>query len=273
MLFGTELMLMSRRGPNGISAGSWLGMASMAAVGVVGGALALVAGMYTELAGQGRTAGYVVFAGLTVIPSMLLWRTGNRYLRGTAVGLAGAFLIVLILIAWHPWATMSDEEVERAKAEVLASGHPAVYLGDAVAGYPLNEYDLGGGEANFYYGSCHPRADDVEEVCAAWDISIHNSWRNLTIGEDAIAGCVRQAPVAGVPTVHLHDPSVGSDEVVLLTGDSQVTIRAAADSSLEWKLRIAREVRRVGAAEAATSLPAPPPLLRAYVERHCLPAG
>lgn len=46
-------MLMGRRGPDGISASSWLGRASVAAVGLVAGALALVAGMYTGPAAAG----------------------------------------------------------------------------------------------------------------------------------------------------------------------------------------------------------------------------
>lgn len=176
-------------------------------------------------------------------------------------------------MVWHPWDTMSDEEVERAKAEVLASGHPAFYLGDEVEGYPLNEYILRGDQAGFLYGECHPGPDVAEGGCTAWDILIYNEWRDVTIGGDAIAGCVRQDAVAGVPTVYLdHEQSGSDDEVVLFTGDSLVTIGFAADSSLEEKLRIAREVRPVGAPEAATSLEPPAPRILSYVEKHCVPA-
>ena len=85
-------------------------------------------------------------------------------------------------------------------------------------------------------------------------------------------GAFARAPWPEFPTVHLDHEQLGFDNlVVLFTGDSQVTIEVA-DSSLEEKLRIAREVRPVGAQEAATSLAPPTPVMLSYVEKHCVPA-
>jgi hypothetical protein len=241
----------------------------MAVLGIAGGALALVAAGFVTFGGS-DTVALRVFAGLTVIPSTLLWLKGSRYRRATAIGLAVAFLTAAFVVwVWHPWDTMSDAEIERAKAEVLASGHPAVYLGDEVEGYPLNEYFLGEGQAGFLYGECHPSPDDAEGGCTAWDLTVSNFWRDV-IGGDLLEGCIRQDAVAGVPTVYLaHEQGGSDDEVVLFTGDSSVAIGFAADSSLEEKLRIAREVRPVGAPEAATSLEPPVPQILSYVEKHC----
>ena len=243
----------------------------MAVLGMAGGALALVAAGYLTFGWGTDTVALVVFAGLTMIPSTILWLSGNWYRRGTAIGLAVAFFTATFVVwGWHPWDTMSDKEVERAKAEVLASGHPAFYLGDEVEGYPLNEYDLHEGQATFLYGECHPSPDDAEGGCTAWDISIYNEWRDVTIGGDDLEGCVRQDSVAGVPTVYLaHEPSGSDDEVVLFTGDSRVAIGFDADSIREEKLRIAREVRPVGAPEAATSLEPPDPRILSYLEKRC----
>lgn len=269
-----DVPLMSLGGTGRISVGSWLGMAGMAVVGIAGGALALVAVFLVLLGFEEltQTAAFVVFAGLTMFPSTILWLKGNRYLRGTAVGLAIAFLsATFVVMVWHPWDTMSDEEVERAKAEVLASGHPAFYLGDEVEGFPLNIYELDVEQANFFYGDCRPAEDaDPEAECIA-DISIHNWWSEPYVGGYAKGACVRQEAVAGVPTVHIDHRESATDAVVLFTGDSQVTIEVA-DSSLEETLRIAREVRPVGAQEAATSLMPPTPDILSYVEKHCVPA-
>ena len=261
---------MIRRQPGGMSAGAWLGMASMAVLGVAGGALALIAAFAVGFGGAGEIVVFAVFAGLTVIPATILWLIGNRHLRAGAIGLAAAFLILTYVVyVSHPWDTMNDEEVERAKADVLAAGHPAFYLGDEVDGYPLNDYFLDSDEVIFHYGECHPDPEQTEGGCVDWDVRVDTSWGDVTIGGDAIAGCVRQEPVAGVPTVYLHDEQLGSDEVALFTGDSQVTFDVEAQSSLEEKLQIARRVRQVGESEAATSLPPPTPHILAYVERHC----
>jgi 8-oxo-dGTP diphosphatase len=256
-----------------VSLGSWLGMAVAGIAGITGGALALVVtGFLLFDSEAGDWGGLVLLAALALGPATLLWVTGGRYRRAGAVGLAASFVItVLVVFVWDPWSTMSDAEVERAKAEVLESGHPAYYLGDAVAGYDLNSYYLGDDQASFSYGSCHLGPEASEGGCIGWDVSIHNSWRQVTIGGDAIAGCVRLAPVAGVPTVHLYDDQLGIDKVVLFTGRSEVNVEFGARPSLEDTLEVAREVRQVGESAPATSLPPPTPRILAYVEKNCGP--
>jgi hypothetical protein len=257
-----------------MSYGAWLGMLGMGIVGVAVAGIAVLAAFFVAYGGAGTLAVYVVFAGLTVVPAILLWLPGNRYLRAGAVGLAAAFLSASVLVLWSPWATLSEGEVERAKSEALASGNPAFYLGDEVNGYPLNDYYLGPDQANFFYGECHDdpsTAGDPDPPPCIWDVEVYTWWTAVTIGGDAIAGCVRQAPVAGVPTAHLHDQVLGSNEVVIFTGKSQVTIAVEAESSVEEQLEIARKVRRVGDAEPATSLASPRPNILAYFKYHCAP--
>ncbi|MCM3566424.1 hypothetical protein, partial [Hydrogenophaga intermedia] len=145
-------------------------------------------------------------------------------LAASCVGIGFYFFV------WHPFSTMSADELTTAKQAIRASGHPAVYLGDEVDGHPLNDYYLAGSQANFFYGECHASLDDSEGGCSDWDVSVHNSWVDVTVGGDAIAGCVRQEPVAGVPTVYLHDEDEGVNEVALFTGDSEVRVELAADS-------------------------------------------
>lgn len=250
-----------------------LSMAGMFVLGVAGGAVALIATFYVGYAAyiQTDTPLLLAFAALTLAPALGMWFTKNRYLRGTAVGLAAAFFgVTYVVWVWHPWTTMDGEEIARAEAEAIASGKPAFYLGDEVDGYHLNAYHLAPDQANFLYGECHPDPEPpAEGGCTDWDVWINTSWRHLTIGGDAIAPCVRQEPVAGVPTVHLPDRLPEYDEVALFTGHSQVSISFAGEPSLEQKLRILRRVRPVGEFEAAASLPPPTPRIRAYVETHC----
>ena len=267
---------MSRHQPLGVSYGAWLGMVGMAIVGVASAGFAVVVAFVAGYYGSSTLVFFAVFAGLTVIPAAILWLIGNRYVRAGAVGLAVAFLSASLYWLWSPWATMSEGEVERAKAEALASGNPAFYLGDEVDGYPLNDYNLGPDVFAFFYGECHEDPDMAGEVdegspACIWDVEVYTSWENVTIGGDAIAGCVRRAPVAGVPTVHLRDQEVGSNEVVLFTGKSQVRIVVEAEPSVEEQLQLAGEVRRVGDTEAATSLPPPRWDILAYVEENCAP--
>ena len=265
---------MSRHEPLGMSYGSWLGMAGMAILGVAAAGVAAIAAFAVAYGGGSNATVFTVFVGLTVIPAAILWFAGNRFVRAGAAGLAAAFLAVSAYVLWSPWATMSDGEVERAKSEALASGNPAYYLGDEVDGYPLNDYYLGSDQANFFYGECHDNPDDAGgegTPACIWDLEIYTSWEDVTIGGDAIAGCVRQAPVAGVPTARLRDPMLGVNEVVLFTGKSQVTIAVESEPGLEKQLEIAGEVRRVGDAGAATTLPPPRADILAYVEKNCGP--
>jgi hypothetical protein len=99
-----------------------------------------------------------------------------------------------------------------------------------------------------------------------------------TAGPDVIVGrgsdtgdCVRQAPVAGVPTIYRHYEPAFVEEVALFTADTEVTVEFASGSNtdLEHKLQILREARLVGQSQPATALPAPRADILAYVQQNC----
>ena len=58
-------------------------------------------------------------------------------------------------------------------------------------------------------------------------------------------GLLRLEPIAGVPTVCLHNEELGGDEIALFTGHSRVTFVFAARAGLEEKLRVAHKIRQV----------------------------
>lgn len=240
----------------------------MLIAGALGGALALTAAFFTQVAGHSQAVAFVLFAGLTMVPATILWLSRNVYLRGGAVGLAATFVTAtFVVLVWHPWTTMDAQEIERAESEAQASGHPTFYLGHTAAGYQLNDHYLGADQANFFYGECHPEPEPSEGGCVTWDVAIYTTWEDVTIGGDAIAGCLRLEPVAGIPTVYLRYGTRTSD-IALFTGDSQITIEVEGASNLEDKLRVVQGVQQVGA-EPATTLPPPQPHILAYLERHC----
>jgi len=229
------------------------------------GVLALVATLFISgEAGAGLRL-LVTSSLVTLIPAAALWR--NR--RGWAVGMGSTWaLAVLAVFVWLPWWT-----VERAESEVAASGNPAFYFGREVAGHLLNDYYLAGDQSNFFYGSCHPSRYDGEGGCGNWDVSISTSWvYYVTVGGDAMANCTRVDSVAGVPTVQVHEASLGYDELFLFTGESQVALDFAGHPDIEQRLAIARQIRSVGQTQPATHLPEPPPYILAFLARHCGPA-
>jgi len=245
----------------------WLAMMSLAAVGAAAGALAPLVLYYWGGVRPGWAL--VVFAGLLVISTIPLWLKESSRLRATAIGWAAALLCATyVVLVWNPW-TMDAEAIAHAKSQALALGHPTFYLGDQVEGHSMSEYYLDPSQASFFYGYCHWRAWEEEGGCSDFDVTVFTSWVDVTIGGDAIAGCTRQEPVAGVPTVSLDYGLAGSEEVVLFTGDSEITIEGAAASSLEDELRIARQIRMVGQSQAAVSLPQPRPEILAYIEKNC----
>jgi hypothetical protein len=253
----------------------WLdyaGLVAMVIAGVAAAAVALVVVLYVTFeSGAGQGAIFVTFAVVTLIPSVLVWRTRRRSGRAFAIGLAAACVGVgYYAFVWHPYSTMSAAEVAAAKRQVLASGHSAVYLGDQVGEYSLNDYYLGKSQANFFYGKCHGGSGD-EGGCSDWDVSVFNAWTKVTIGGDAIAGCVPQAPVAGVPTIYRHYEPAFVDEVALFTGDTEVSVEFASGSrtNLRQKLHILRAARLVGQSQPARALPAPKADILAYVQQNC----
>jgi hypothetical protein len=254
---------------------TYAAVVAMVGLGVAASVLALVIVLYATFeSGAGTVAVFSMFAVLTLLPAVLLWWTRGRRWRAFGLGLAASCVGVgFYFFVWHPSSTMSADEVTTAEHAIRASGHPAVYLGDEVDGHQLNDYYLAGSQASFFYGECHSSPDDSEGGCSDWDVSVHNVWEDVTVGGDAIAGCVRQDPVAGVPTVYLHDedPDEGVNEVALFTGDSEVRVELAADSNtgLEQILAKARAARLVGESEPSTRLPTPRASILAYVEANC----
>ena len=251
---------MSRHEPMGISYGAWLGMVGMAIVGVASAGFAVVAAFGAAYDGSSTLVVFAVFAGLTVIPAAILWFIGNRYVRAGAVGLAVAFLSASLYVLWSPWATMNEGEVERAKAEALASGNPAFYLGEEVDGYPLNDYYLGSDQANFFYGECHEDPDLAGERMRAHPHAYGTS-RSTPRGRTSRSagmrspGACARPPWRESPRRTSAIVMLGVNEVVLFTGKSQVRIVVEAEPSVEEQLQLAGEVRQVGDTEAATRFP------------------
>jgi hypothetical protein len=253
----------------------WLGYAGVVAMiipGVAASAVALFGVFFvTYDTGMSERAVFLTFAALTLVPSVLIWMSRNRNWRAFALGLATTCIgIGFYVFVWHPFNTMSAAELATAKRQVLASGHSAVYLGDQVNGYRLNDYLLSRSQANFFYGKCYLHSHD-DGGCSDWDVSVFNAWTKVTMGGDAIAGCVRQAPVAGVPTIYHHYEPAFVEEVALFTADTEVTVEFASGSNtdLEHKLQILREARLVGQSQPATALPAPRADILAYVQQNC----
>jgi hypothetical protein len=204
-----------------------------------------------------------VFSALTLGPAAALWITHTLLWRSLAVCLTGSWAAVLVLVlVWHPWTTMSSEERDDATAAIVAADVPALYLGEEADGYGWNEYYLGEDGVDFLYGECHASPDD--EGCADqdWDIAVLSYRTDVLRGGDALAGCQRLDPVLGVLTVSVEDA------VVLFTGGSQVTLTTASPN-LARQVALAGTLHSVGGPEQVTQLPPPNAVVLDYVERHC----
>jgi hypothetical protein len=242
----------------------------MVLAGAVSGAGALALSVLVTYGSGTVFVTCVVFSVFTIGPAVALWLTHSRLARAHAAGLLSTWgAAVFVVFVWHPWSTMSADEVERAKAEVAASGNPALYVGDEVAGHDLNSYYLGGDQANFFYGKCHPSGDDGEGGCTDWDITVHNSWGNATLVADAAGACTRLEPVLGVPAVRLYDELLGIDELVLFTGSTKIRLEFAETTKMEEKIAVMSELRSAANAEATSRLPSPVPGLLTLLEHDC----
>jgi hypothetical protein len=211
----------------------------------------------------------LLFSVLTATPAVAMWFSGNRYWRSLAIGLASAWLFALFLFVWHPWSTMSSAEVARATAKIRDSGVPAYYLGPRSGEFAWNDYYLGEGQTNFFYGKCHPSPDDGEYGCFTWDIIVSNERTNPSLAGDFIEGCKRLDPVLGVPAVTLQSDLASGDDLGVFTGSTMVIISwGDATMSLDEKVSVARGLRAIGAPHSAT-LPAASADAVAYVEKYC----
>lgn len=251
----------------------WTALVGIFGLYFLGWALALLGAIATIYllaeSGAGMVGGFLLFSVFTAVPAVVLWRTRGRYLRSLAAGLASPWVLALCLVVWHPWSTMSSQEVERAIAEIRESGVPAFYLGDAAGGFEWNDYYLDNSQANFFYGKC--RASDPEWGCTDRDIDVFNEPTDVTLAGDFIAGCKRRSPIQGAAAVTLggYYSDGPEDNIGLFTGSTLVVIRFADDRmGLAQKVALAATIRPIGAPRA-TTLPPPTESVRAYVDRYC----
>jgi hypothetical protein len=231
---------------------------------------ALITSYVLYLSGADIGEQFVVFSVLTLGLALGLWLTRQRRWRGTAAGLASAWVfLVWLIFVWHPWDTMTREEVDRATAEIVASRFPALYLGDRAGEFDWNSYYLANSQVNLFYGEC--RASDVEAGCTDWDVEVHNERTNVRIEGDFIAGCQRLEPILGAAAVTLGGYGLDqpSDNIGIFTGPMLVVIRFADDDiGLDEKIAVAAMLRPVGAARPRTLAPPTEPA-QAYLERNC----
>ncbi len=224
------------------------------------------------MAAEPGIAHFVLFSLFTAGTAAVIWVTSHSLLkRGLAAGVASAWLFTSSLVfVWHPWSTMSSDEVARATTEIRASGVPALYLGARVEGFDWNDYYLANDQVNIFYGEC--RESDPEAGCTDWDIEVHNRRHSLLAG-DFIAGCKRLEPILGAPAVTLGGFNLDrpADNIGIFTEDTNVFIRFADDDmALEDKIALAKTLRPIGAPRART-LPPPADSLVADLGRLCGP--
>ena len=265
---------MSRHQPPGMSYGAWLGMAGMAIIGVAAAGIAIVAAFFAAFGGAGTFAVYAVFAGLTAVPAIVLWLKGNRYLRASAAGLAASLLSASVYVLLSPWATMGEGEVERAKAEAVASGNPAFYLGDEVDGYPLNDYYLGSDQANFFYGECRQdpnTADDPDPPACTWDVEVYTSGpMSPSVGTRSPGVSARnpwrESPLR-ICTTRCWDPTRSSCSRASPRSPSRSKPSPASASNSRLPARYVESETP----DPPRRCPAPRPSSLSYVEENCAP--
>jgi hypothetical protein len=254
---------------------SWLGYGGTYLLGL---ALAALAALSTSLMlhSSGVSVGgqFGVFSLLILAPVVGLWLTHTRSRRSAAAGLTSAWVVLAwLLFIWHPWDTMSRDEVDRATAEIIASGFPALYLGERAGPFDWNGYYLANSQVNFFYGKC--RRSDVDAGCTDWDIDVHNQRTDVRREGDFIAGCTRLDPIQGAAAITLGGWGLDRPEhnIGVFTGSTMVIIRFADDDiGLDMKVALAETLRPVGATRATTLAPPARPAL-AYVERNCDTTG
>jgi hypothetical protein len=236
----------------------WLGICAMYLLGWALSALgAFVVLLFVLRASDPGPGHLVLFFVFTAGPAAVIWvKTRDRYQRSLAAGLASSWLFTFWLIfLWHPWSTMSSEEVDRATAEIRDSGVPALYLGDQVGGVHWTDYFLGNDQVSFQYGEC--RGSDAEAGCLDWDIEVLNLRHSPLIG-DFIAACERLDPILGAPAVTLGGR--GRDRpgnIWIFTESTDVFLTFADDEmELEEKVALAETLRPIGTSRA-TTLPPP----------------
>lgn len=184
----------------------------------------------------------------------------------------------------------SPDAIADAKAQILASGVPAYFVGDGANEHDLDDVQLD--DACYAPENPGPVATDPgcdqragKQIAMFWyDESCEmggeaGCWPSISIQTGPLSWdlsdtpCRRLDPALGVPTAWLDEGgSLDGPAVVLFTGSSLVAIvtdETQEDGDLDQALELARLLRPLDATSAVTSLPPPSPQLLAAVDEAC----
>jgi hypothetical protein len=253
---------------------AWLGVLGWGLVGIASGLLAAAAAVLVSYAATYESGtqitfvwiGFAAFTALALGPAIALSRSRVTRRRALAGGMAACWIVV---VAWAmPQAVqgpgLSEEEIDRLTQQLVDSGTPAYSVGPEADGDDLDEiYRDGEYQArgvSVGYG-LHCEGGDLG--CSS-DVYV----RTFSMAPRYVRtyGCRSLDPILDVPAV-----TRGTDRtLILFTGSLLISIEDwDSDDPLESELALARQLRPLGESEPVTSLPAPTPRTRAFVERYC----
>jgi len=246
---------------------SWLGVLGMGLVGIVWGLIACLITAFVLYGGGSDFAGFGFITVLVLVPAAFACWAHDRHMYGLAGGMGMVWLAVVLAYALQTWLdepAMSGEELDETTRQIVASGTPAYYVGDEAGGQGLDEIyrdgEFGAKGVSIGYG-LHCHGGDLG--CSS-DVYV----RTLSMSRWYVNsyGCERLEPVLGVPAVKRRTDQT----VILFTGRSLVSLEAwASESPLESELAMARRLRPLGESEPVSTLPAPTPSTRRYLDTHC----
>lgn len=151
------------------------------------------------------------------------------------------------------------EQVEERLSEIAAqSDRPVYYLGPGFRDWPLT--DVGAddtGRVDAIYGTCFA----VDDGGCSPPIDVINQPLDFAAWSVAV-GCRRLPPVRGVPAVHF------GDALVLLTGDSLVTVAVTGDDTAT-AIAAAEQLHEVGSEPSRATLPPPDTVSLQVLEGAC----
>lgn len=248
------------------------------AVGLVISAVVYLVATFTVGFATQSTSATAIAAAVGV--GLAAWLPGRSLLqhrrstsRALGAGLClGAAVSVSGLVGLATWAHLGPYGLttQQISRQLAGSGFP-VYLGEYAAGMRLVSVSQEDGGVFFEYGRCMEGVDvgggGADYSCTS-PVEVTNespsSW------EQADEGCIRVAPVRGVPAV------ISSHRLTLFTGPSAVSILAWKSDSEGYignpaRARdLARWVRAFGA-ESAPALAPPEAASLALVNSRCHP--
>jgi hypothetical protein len=264
------------------SMASRVGLGILVLAGLMLGLLIIGVGLFWglfNLGFQSIDVTAVVLLGLIVaLPAVLgfvLWRLRGRPWRHLALGLytgSGTALVGLLAIGvWTGFdpSAMRQGEIDTALAEITRTDREAFYLGEAAGGKHLAVIEDQAGVLYFNYGRC---LNNIEGDCLRpLNVASQSTNSYGKAGEVAGLDCERLRPVLGVPAADM----MGS--VTVFTGSSMVSVIYWNDVSNGYMpdkpraASLAPQLRAVGQATAAKTLPPPEPETQAFVDKHCGP--